>query len=354
MTQPNLVDPQTLDILAPNLKRRYSGVTSTIMRLVPLQFTDMRIATVGPVLPAEVPQIRLRDLVTLSRSGPNGARVWHARRNTEMLAGLILKHILRKNLKLLFTSAAQRHHSRYTKWLIRRMDALIATSGKSARYLDLPSTVIRHGIDISEFAPTLDKHAVRQRLGLDPDALIIGCFGRIRPQKGNDLFIDAMLDLLPNRPDVQAIIMGGVTQQFESFAADLRSRVAASPCRDRIHFLSEVPGWTIAPWFQAVDLYVAPQRNEGFGLTPLEAMACGAAVVATRVGAFEELVKPGETGLIVRCDDQAALTQAIADALSDRARLKQWGDAGPPHVASRFRIQDEAAAINAVYRELLA
>ncbi|XDA96813.1 glycosyltransferase family 4 protein [Sulfitobacter sp. LCG007] len=348
------VDPATLDVIAPNLKRRYSGVTSTIMRLVPIQAQEIGIATVGPVLPPEVPQIRLRDLITLPRSGPSGPRVWHARRNVEMLAGLALRILLGKRLKLLFTSAAQRRHTGYTRWLIRQMDAVVATSSKSAGYLERDAQVIRHGIDIEGFAPHPDRGALRRELGLDPEATLIGCFGRIRPQKGNDLFVEAMIRLLPDRPDVQAIIMGGVTQPYEAFVNDLKQRIAKAGLTERIRFLPEHRGWTIAPWFQAVDLYVAPQRSEGFGLTPLESMACGTPVVATRAGAFEELVVPGETGLIVDCDDQEALCDAIGEALSDRARLRRWGAAGPPHVAANFRIENEAAALVSLYRRLLA
>ena len=112
------LDPRTIAVIAPNLKKRYSGVTSTVLRLVPLQCRTIAIASVGPKLPPDIPQIRIRDLFTM----PRRRRVWHARRNTEMLAGLALKHILRQPLRLMFTSAAQRHHSAYTRWLIRRMD----------------------------------------------------------------------------------------------------------------------------------------------------------------------------------------------------------------------------------------
>ena len=75
-------DPRQIDVIAPNFKRRLSGVTSTIVRLVPIQAQDIAIAAVGPALPDHVPQIRLRYLITLPRRGPHCARVWHARRNT--------------------------------------------------------------------------------------------------------------------------------------------------------------------------------------------------------------------------------------------------------------------------------
>ncbi len=61
-------------------------------------------------------------------------RVWHARRNNEMLVGLLLRSMLRMPLKLVFTSAAQRRHTAYTRWLMRRMDAVIATSTRSGSF----------------------------------------------------------------------------------------------------------------------------------------------------------------------------------------------------------------------------
>jgi mannosyltransferase len=122
---------------------------------------------------------------------------------------------------------------------------------------------------------------------------------------------------------------------------------------ERIRVLPEDKGWSIAPWFQACDLYVAPQRWEGFGLTPLEAMACGVPVVATRAGAFEEQVKDGRTGLLVPAADLPALTGAVREALSDPDRLRAWGQAARERVLREFRIEEEAAALNAVYRRLL-
>ena len=337
-------------VIAPNLKRRYSGVTSTVLRLVPLQARDIAIVATGPKLPPEIPQIPLSRLLTL----PRKPIVWHARRNLEMLAGLALKHLLRKDFRLIFTSAAQREHSGYTKWLIRQMDAVVATSARSAAFLEAPAQVIHHGIDTETFAPAPDKRALRQGLGLAPDALLIGCFGRIRPQKGTDLFVEAMIATLPAHPNAQAIIMGGVTEKFTSFANDLRQRITAANLADRIHILPEDKGWTIAPWFQAIDLYIAPQRNEGFGLTPLEAMSCGVPSIATRVGAFEEIVADGLTGQLIEPADQSALNSAIAAALAHPETIAEWAANCRPRALSGFRIEDEASALISLYRSLLA
>ena len=348
------VDPNKIDVIAPNLKRRYSGVSSTVFRLVPVQAKKIAIATTGPVLPDDAPQFPLSKLLSLSRSGPSGYRVWHSRRNIEMLAGLVLKYVLRKRFKLVFTSAAQRRRGEYSRWLIRQMDAVVAASGKAKSYLGVPSTVVLHGIDIKDFAPPADRRALRAELGLDQDALIVGCFGRIRSQKGTDLFVDAMIELLPRHPEAQGIIMGGVTREQQAFVDDLKARIDAAGLADRLRILPEDKGFTIAPWFQASDNYVAPQRWEGFGLTPLEAMSCGVPVVATRVGAFEDLVVPDETGFLVPPEDIAQLVEATDKIMSDAALRQSMADASRRKVVDQHQIEHEADALIAIYQRLIA
>ncbi|SEM65968.1 3-deoxy-D-manno-octulosonic-acid transferase [Palleronia pelagia] len=336
-------------VLAPNFKRRLSGVTATVVRLVPLQARQIAIRATAPALPDHVPQIPLWRLPLLPR---RVRRVWHARRNVEMIGGLALRHLLRKRMALLFTSASQRRHTGLTKWLIARMDAVVATSDKTAAYLDRPATVIRHGIDTDAFTPAPDRAALRHRLGL-PDGLLIGCFGRIRSSKGTDLFVDAMLAVLPAHPDATALIMGRATEKDRAFLQDLKARVEAAGLSGRILFPPEVPVHEIADHYAALDLYVAPQRWEGFGLTPLEAMACGVPVIATTVGAFDELVVDGETGALVPPGEASVIADAVRTALSDRDRLAQLGAAARAHVRAHFTLQSEADALIAIYRDLL-
>jgi mannosyltransferase len=183
--------------------------------------------------------------------------------------------------------------------------------------------------------------------------VLVGCFGRIRPQKGNDLFIDMMLRLLPGRPDVVAVMMGGVTDQFRDFHKGLVDKVAAAGLQERVLFLPEDPHWDVSRWFKALDLYVAPQRWEGFGLTPLEAMACAVPVVATRAGAFEELVQDGQTGTLVEIEDLDAMTEATARLLDDAALRADWSAKARAHSAAHCRIEQEAEALCRIYRELL-
>ncbi|MGI9370613.1 MAG: glycosyltransferase family 4 protein [Ruegeria sp.] len=336
-------------VIAPNLKRRLSGVTATIARLVPLQVQWIDIAATGPGLPDDIPHISISRLPFLSR---HTLRVWHARRNTEMLLGLILRNLFRLKLKLLFTSASQRAHTGYTKWLIGRMDAVVATSRKTAGYLEHDAQVIMHGINLQDFVPPEDKPALRAKLGL-PGGLLLGCYGRIRHQKGTDAFVDAMIDLCGRFDDVSGIVMGRATEQHTGFLNEQKEKVAKAGLSDRILFMPEVTVDAIAQWYQVLDLFIAPQRWEGFGLTPLEAMACGVPVVATDVGAFSEIVTDPSLGRVVPPGDIPALADAAAEMLQDRDSLAQSGQAARTHVEQNFDINGEARTLVALYERLL-
>ena len=347
----NKVDIRKVQVIAPNFKKRLSGVTATVVRLVPIQARDIPIAATGPVIPAHVPQIPLSALLTMPRKGPDGRpRVWHARRNVEMIGGLALKYLLGKQLKMVFTSASQRKQTGLTRWLIRRMDAVVATSDRTAEYLERPAQVITHGIDLSEYYPPDDRAALRARLGL-PDRILIGCYGRIRSSKGTDVFCAAMAEVM-KRHRCHAIIMGRAVAKDQAFLQQIKDNVAREGDADRFHFLPEVPVENMADWYRALDLYVAPQRWEGFGLTPIEAMACSVPVVATRVGAFEQIIT-AQTGALVAPDSAAELAAGILSALDPPSPLASWAAAARPHVSEHFSIEREAQELIAIYRHLL-
>jgi mannosyltransferase len=294
--------------------------------------------------------MRLSQLPALFRRPQGRAfRVWHARRNVEMVPGVFLRDVLRAPVKLVFTSAAQRRHKPFTKWLIRRMDAVVATSARSGSFLDVPHRVIMHGIDTERFHPARSPEDEFAASGL-PGRFAIGCFGRIRHQKGTDLFIDAMIALLPEFPDWTAVITGRVTAEHRAFGDELRQKVEGAGLSGRILFLGEVP--SVDQWYRRLSLYVAPSRNEGFGLTPLEAMASGTPVVASDAGAYRELIEEGVTGRVVPAGDGAALTGAIRSYLSAPEGAVEAGKRAVAHARDRFALQREADALIELYDAL--
>jgi glycosyltransferase involved in cell wall biosynthesis len=271
-----------------------------------------------------------------------------------MLAGLILRHIFRFRLILLFTSVAQRRHSWITRFYYHRMDGLIAASSRAASYLDRDAAVIPHGVNTDIFYPPEDRAAAWAVRGLK-GKYGIGVFGRIRPQKGTGEFVDAMIRVLPERPEWSVVLVGQTTKEYQSFERQLRSKIRKAGLEDRFHFTGflkdskDIPGW-----YRSLSVVVCPSRVEGYGLPCLEAMASGCPVVATRTGYWPELITEGEDGYLVPCRDTEALYGAIMEITEDPERVSRMGRQAKEKINARHRIQNEAEGILQVYKRLFS
>ena len=122
---------------------------------------------------------------------------------------------------------------------------------------------------------------------------------------------------------------------------------------ERIRFTGELPIDDVPPWFKRILIYAFTSRNEGFGLTMLEAMSSGNALVAARAGAAERVVEEGVTGFLVPTGDADALAAAIEPLMRDPARAVRMGEAARQAVLARFSVDAEAEKIVAVYRGVL-
>lgn len=341
------------EVIVFNLKKRYTGVSATVNALVPIQLGQWRLAYCGTPLPHGVPGMTLKQAIALSRKPPAGRpfRIWHVRRDHEMMAGLWARDVLRLPIKLVFTSAAQHLHGRFPRWLISRMDAVISTTPLAASFVPNTTAVVPHGIDLARFAPPPDKLNAWHDAGL-PGRYGIGTFGRVRPDKGSDVFVDAMIAALPHLPDATAVIAGLAQAQHQAFEQALRDKIAAAGLSDRIVFLGEVPAAEVHRWYQRCLLCVACPRYEPFGLTPFEAAATGCAVVCSRTGAFDQLVRPGENGELVDTGDAEGLAQAVRRVMADPLQTLAMGEAARQRVQAHFSLAQEAAGIGRVYQQL--
>jgi mannosyltransferase len=338
-----------LQLIVPNLHRRYSGVTATNRMVAPKLAQLFRSAWFGPDAPEMMTRIGVADLLRLrSRRSPV---IWHARRNNEMIVGVLLRS-LGWPLKLVFTSAAQRQHTWITRWLISRMDAIIATSEVSASFLKRKATVIPHGVDTERYAPPANRAAAFRQAGL-PGRYAIGCFGRVRAQKGSDVFVEAMCQLLPRFPDFTAVIVGAITPEQSGFAKDLEKRIEAAGLRPRILIMGELPIEEVQRWYQRLTIYVFSSRNEGFGLTLIEAMAAGAALVASRAGAAELVIENGVSGVLTPPGDVEALVTALEPLMRDPTSAAEMGARARARAIEKFSLDAEAHRIAAVYRGMV-
>jgi mannosyltransferase len=268
-----------------------------------------------------------------------------------MIAGVLLR-ALGWPLKLVFTSAAQRQHTWITRWLIRRMDAIIATSRFSASFLKRQAAVVMHGVDTERYAPPADRSAAFAQSGL-PGRYAIGCFGRVRAQKGSDVFVDAMCRLLPRYPDFSAVMVGAIVPEQQAFANELTKRIEATGLQSRIVITGELEIEEVERWYQRLTIYAFTSRNEGFGLTLIEAMSVGAALVAARAGAAELVVENGVTGVLTPPGDVDALVAALEPLMRDPRSAMAMGERARARVLEKFSLDAEANGIAAVYRTLV-
>lgn len=345
-----------IELILGNANPRFSGVTSTMLQVLHEQQKYLKLAVMGKHnLPADVPRLTFCEVAKLARRPlPDGSwRVFHARRNNEMIQALILKHVFKAKIKIVFTSTAQRHHSAFTKWLMGKMDAVISTCSAAASYLQTPpAAIIPHGIDKNFYHPPPDRAAAWKALNL-PGKYGIGIFGRVREQKGVDILIEASLPLLSIYPDFTLVIVGEITSDNQQFVTRQKQILSAAGLSERVVFLGKQPFSRIPKLFQAVSIVAALSRNEGFGLTVLEAMGCGAAVLASQAGAWPEIIEEGREGYIVPCGDVTATRAQLETLMRAPELLTIMGERGRRKIEQFYTVEREAKELCDFFKTLI-
>jgi mannosyltransferase len=344
------------EVVVTNFDRNFSGVSATIANVLPVQAERLDVGLLGRDLGlSDVRRIDWGEVFRRGWAKPAGKpfRIWHVRRNLEMEWAVIARDLLRMPIRTVFTSASKRRHSWRPRWLISRMDAVVATSDEAASNIPNTWSVVPHGIDTRKFIPPGDRKAAWRALGW-PGEMGIGMFGRVRPAKGTDLFVEALCRVLPEFPAVTALINGMVKPRHALFARKLRERIAAAGLTDRVIW-SETGGYEeLIARFQGMSLMVACPRREEFGLTPIEAMACGVPTLLSDTGAFRNMTEEGETGFMVPAGDVETLSARLCEMLSDAERLGTMGRAARLKAEREYDVHREVAGIGAVYERLWA
>jgi glycosyltransferase involved in cell wall biosynthesis len=211
-------------------------------------------------------------------------------------------------------------------------------------YLDAP--LIPNGIPTDEYAPDPNRRRRwRQRHGLEPEAIVLTHVGRFAPPKNHALLIEAFAQVRTHTPLYLLLVGGGELEDA------VRQQVAGLGLQERVRFLgvrADVPAI-----LNASDLFVLSSRWEGNPLSVMEAMAAGLPVVSTAVGGVPELVREGETGLLVPSGDAAALARALQALVDDPARREAMGKAARQHAVAHFDIRHTVRQYEALYERLL-
>lgn len=336
------------ELILGNSNPRFSGVTSTMLQVLRFQKDMLKVAVMGRHhLPDDVACVSFMEVARQCRKPlPDGRpRVFHARRNNEVLQALALKKLFGAKLRIAFTSTAQRRHSWITRWLVRQSDGVLTTSSAADAYIEGGAdAIIPHGVDLDCYRPADDKAALWRELGY-PGEYGIGIFGRVRRQKGVDILVKAAIPALRKHPGFTVVVCGETTPDQKGFEHEIRKEIADAGMSDRFLFIGKQPFDALPRLFRAMHLVAALSRNEGFGLTVLEAMASGTAVLASEAGAWKEIVRDGTDGSVVPCGDVQATRERLDRMMSDPARLESMGAAGRKRVEENYTLEREATAL---------
>lgn len=236
-------------------------------------------------------------------------------------------------------------------WVVNRLDDfIIAVSDGVKRFLVREAgfpidkiRVVRYGIDPSDIEIDMKKN-IRQELGIENDAPLIGCVGRLISQKGHKYIIEAARKVIENFPKVRFLIVGKgpLEKMLKRMSRDLKisSSIIFTGFREDVYSIID-----------KLDLLILPSLWEGFGLVLLEAMALGKPIVATNVGGIPEVVKDGEAGILIPPKDSDALANAIIKLLKDKQLAKRMGEAGRKRVEEYFQANRMAEEIKEIYEE---
>ncbi|MCG5053234.1 MAG: GT4 family glycosyltransferase PelF [Myxococcales bacterium] len=204
---------------------------------------------------------------------------------------------------------------------------------------------IMNGIDTNAFTPGSDRRGPRERLGLEPQDLVVGTVGRLVPVKDQACLLEAFART--EVPHARLVLVGDgpLRRELEDKAQHLGigARVVfAGGRRD------------VADLLPAFDVFVLSSKSEGLPLTVLEAMASGLPVVATDVGALAEAVIPGRTGRLVPPENPAALAEALTALLKDREMREGMAAAGLARARAHFDLGFMTREYQSLYEAAVA
>jgi len=218
-----------------------------------------------------------------------------------------------------------------------------------------PQKIVRiyNGIDTCKFAPNMPgrekwdeevKEELSLLLGLP--GLKVGAAGRLVFHKGLDLFIRAAARLAQRYTDVLFFIAGEGPER-----AKLESLCEILGMRERIFFLGHVS--QMPAYLSCLDLFVQPSRSEGLSLSLLEAGATGLPLIASAVGGIPEIIRHGETGLLVPAEDVIALEKAMSWLISQPRNREKLGLEAAADIRSRFAEENMLRETEKVYEEIV-
>jgi len=207
-------------------------------------------------------------------------------------------------------------------------------------------TTIVNGIDVGRFASEKDRSEFRSELGVPDGTPLLGIVARLTPEKDHENLLYAFVRVVSERRDARLVIVGSGPAM-----SGLKRKAAELGIVDSVRFTGtrlDVPNI-----LAALDLFVMTSREEGLGITLLEAMAAGLPVVATAAGGIPEIVVDEVTGYLVPKASPVAFAHAVLRILSDKSGARRMGEEGRKRVAERFSLRRMVGDYEKLYSQLV-
>jgi phosphatidylinositol alpha-1,6-mannosyltransferase len=205
---------------------------------------------------------------------------------------------------------------------------------------DLPVLFVPNGVDSGRFKQVEDLQELRSRWNLTPDTKVIITLARIIRRKGHDVVIRALPEILEAHPQTVYLIGGPVWQA--DYQEELVEMIKGLDLEERVIFTGFIADEDLCRIYSMSDLYVMVSNrpddgdSEGFGITFLEANACGCPVIGSRSGGIEDAVEDGVNGVLVEPNDSEGLAREIIALFDDPGRLERLGEMGRKRVEEQF------------------
>ncbi|MHB0868455.1 MAG: glycosyltransferase [Chloroflexota bacterium] len=217
--------------------------------------------------------------------------------------------------------------------------------------------VIPSAVDVETFRP-VPREKARQELGLDPGEWVVVYVGRMLPRKGIDNVMLAFSELSArSEVPMRLMVVGGETIDGDPMQTPEIRRLAGMAdlhrVGDRVIFTGKRTQDRLKYYYSAADVAVTTPWYEPFGLTPLEAMACGTPVIGSDVGGIKFTVADGETGFLVSARDPSALARRMERLLADRSLARRMGRAARARVEKLFTWQKVGERTAELYESML-
>ncbi|MGZ3460137.1 MAG: glycosyltransferase family 4 protein, partial [Archangium sp.] len=321
--------------------RRRSGVTAHTELIVLELARLLETRAVGRHLAREVPRIAWGELWRRLRQEPV---IWHAHRNNELLFGFLLR-LLGQQVRLVYTRHGPFRPGGFTRLLTRYADQLVTLNAQGAEWMGRPSHLVTHGVDLERFVPPVDRAEAWRALGLG-GRYGVGVVGRVRPNKGQGDFVEALRPLLGDFPEWKPVLVGLAKRADRAWAGKLRDSTGGA-----LALAGEQKN--VVPWYQGLSILVHPSYGEAFSMVLVEAMACGCCPVVTRLPHVPAVIEHGRTGFLYEPGDVATLRELLAMLLREPERARKVGLHAAEEARARFGVGHEARALAQVYQAAL-